>query len=322
MTTLNLILEQPDRMVVSEFLAFEVYRRAGNPSPKTDVVRTWIDGRPQGFYLLVEQPNSAFVRRIGLEKGGNLYKCIWFGQGVVGQHEKKTNPHAGHDDLVALVAELNRTRGDEQWAVIKKHFDVEQVVNYFAVNMVLSHWDGYFNNYFTYHDVKGTGKWTMYPWDQDKTWGFHDGTQIHEVFFDMPITFGMQGDRPPGWPRDQPAPEGWGFGSIWWRPGGHFSKPLLANPRFRKLFLARTKELLEKVYTEEAFFPVIKELGERLEDEVKARAPLRGENPKVSVEQMQRNLATLREHLTKRRKFLLEQDEVKKAGRFDRSELK
>jgi len=41
--------------------------------------------------------------------------------------------------------------------------------------MILSDWDGFFNNFFAYHDVHGSGKWTMYPWDQDKTWGHHDG---------------------------------------------------------------------------------------------------------------------------------------------------
>ena len=41
------------------------------------------------------------------------------------------------DDLVKLVAALNKTKGDEQWAVIKKNFDVEQVATYFAVNIVL-----------------------------------------------------------------------------------------------------------------------------------------------------------------------------------------
>jgi hypothetical protein len=34
--------------------------------------------------------------------------------------------------------------------VIQDNFNVNQVATYFAVNMVLSHWDGYFNNYFTY----------------------------------------------------------------------------------------------------------------------------------------------------------------------------
>src|SRR5262249_38619641 len=111
-------------------------------------------------------------------------------------------------------------------------------------------------------------------------------------------------------------------GAIWWRPGGHLSKPLLANPQFRKLFLARTKELVDKVYTEEVIFPIIKALGERLEEEVKIRAGLRNENPKVSLQHLQRNLESLRVPLRGRPEFLLAQDELKNAGKFDRSEIK
>jgi len=322
MSTLNIIFEGVDRFVLAEPLAYEVYRKAGNAACRTDFIRTWVDGRPMGYHLLIEQPNKAFLRHNHLKSSGNLYKCVWYGQGVIGTHEKKTHTHTGHGDLVSLVNQLNQTKGDEQWAVIKRNFDVEQMVNYYAVNMVLSHWDGYFNNYFTYHDVYGTGIWTMYPWDQDKTWGFHDGIRGYEVFTDMPLTFGMEGDKPPAWPKDRTVPPGFGFGAVWWRPGGYISKPLLANPQFRKLFLARTKELVETVYTEEQFFPLIKAMGERLEEEVKVRAQVQRQNPQQAVTHLQRNLESLREHLVKRRQFLLAQDEIKTAGKFDRSEFK
>ena len=96
----------------------------------------------------------------------------------------------------------------------------------------------------------------------------------------------------------------------------------MANPRFRKLFLARTKELLEKVYTPDVFFPIIADLGKRVEDEVRIRAELRREDPRHAQEHLRRNLESLREHLTKRRSFLLEQEEIKTAGKFDRAELK
>lgn len=309
MTVINLIFESLDRFVLAEPLAYEVYRRAGNVACRTDFVRLTIDGRPLGYQLLVEQPNKAFLRHNGLRTDGNLYKLLWYGHGLVGQHEKKTNPGNGHDDLIRVVNQLNRTRGDEQWAVIKKNFDVEQVINYFAVNQLLSHWDGYFNNYFTYHDLHGTGKWTIYPWDQDKTWGFHDGIQGYDVFYDMPLTFGMNGDVPRG-------------GSIWWRPPGHFSGPLLANPTFRRLFLARLRDLLDTVYTEKVFFPLIQQMGERLQEEVAIRAELHGQNPRQAQDHLRRNLESLRQHLVKRRGFLLEQEEIMKAGKFDRTELK
>jgi hypothetical protein len=138
----------------------------------------------------------------------------------------------------------------------------------------------------------------------------------------MPVTFGMEGDRPPNWPKDRPPPGALAGGPIWWRPGGDFSKPLLANPQFRKLFLARTNELLEKVHTQEVFFPLIKGVGERLEEEVQIRAKLLRQDPKRAVEHLNRNLEALRQHLTQRRKFLLAQEEIRKAGKFDRAELK
>ena len=94
---------------------------------------------------------------------------LWYGQGVAGQHEKKTNLSTGHEDLLQLIDGLNKKRGPEQWEYIRQNFNVEEVINYFAVNMCLSNWDGFFNNHFTYHDLNGTGKWEMYPWDEDKT---------------------------------------------------------------------------------------------------------------------------------------------------------
>src|SRR2546423_8084897 len=106
--------------------------------------------------------------------------------------------------------------------------------------MVISHWDGYFNNYFTYYDKHGTKKWEMYPWDQDKTWGYYDGIGEDDVFFNMPLTFGMNGDPRPK--ENVGFGNPFGGGTAWWRPGGHFSGALLANPQFRKVFLSRVKE--------------------------------------------------------------------------------
>src|SRR5213078_678280 len=99
MRTIVLIYESMDRWVLAEPLAYDVYRKAGNAACRTDFVRTWIDGRPIGYQLLIEVPNKSFLRHNNLRADGNMYKCQWFGFGVIGQHEKKTNVHGGHDDL-------------------------------------------------------------------------------------------------------------------------------------------------------------------------------------------------------------------------------
>ncbi|HEX2972091.1 MAG TPA: CotH kinase family protein [Tepidisphaeraceae bacterium] len=304
MTAINLILEENERFVLNEALSYELFHRVGNAAPLTDFVRVWHDGRLLGYHLLIEQPNKAFLRRNKVQDDGNLYKLLWYGQGIVGQHEKKTNTHDGHEDLIALIGQLRNTTGDAQWKVIQENFNVQQVVTFFAVNMCLSDWDGFFNNYFTYHDLNGTKRWEMYPWDKDKTWGVHDATFGDAVFFNMPLTFGMNGDR---------APSGGGpfGGGAWWRPGGYFSGPLLANPQFRKLFLARVKEICEKHYTTDVFDPIMTAMEKRLEEEVRTRAQAGRMNLDTGSQNLKRNMQLMRDHLIKRREFLLNQPEIK-----------
>jgi hypothetical protein len=308
MSVVSMIFEGSERSLLAEHFAYDVYRRAGNPASVTDFIRLWVDGRMGGYHLMIEQPNKSFLRRNKLRDDGYMYKLLWYGSGIAGQHEKRSYPQTGHDDLVALVEKLRATEGDEQWKIIQQNFNVDEVATYFAVNMVLSHWDGYFNNYFTYHDLHGTKKWEMYPWDQDKTWGHHDGLRDDQIFFDMPLTYGMTGDVAPG------GQTGGFFGGgnvQWWRRGGYFSGPLLANPQFRKIFLARVKYLLDKVYTEENYFPLIDALAERLKDDVKLRAKVTIGNPEIGLDQFEKNLESLKTHLTKRREFLLEQAELR-----------
>ena len=308
MRSLNMIFEGSEWSLLAEALAFDLYRRSGSPAPFTEFVRLWLDGRMVGYHLAVERINASFLRRNEIAGGGNLYKMLWTGRDVVGQHEKKTNKHLGHDDVLSITDRLGKTSGDEQWKLIQENFNVDEVATYFAVNMVLSHWDGFFNNYFPYHDTKN-GKWEMYPWDQDKTWGYYDGLPDDQIFFDMPLTFGMAGDRPPGG-REGGGPFGRG-GPIWWREGGYFSWPLLANPRFRKVFLARTKEILEKTYTKENYFPLIESMARNLEDDVRLRAEAAGRSAAAGTQELARNVELLKTHLIKRREFLLEQEEIK-----------
>jgi hypothetical protein len=306
MSVVSIIFEGNERFLLAEAMAYDVYRRAGNAAPLTDFVRLWVDGRPVGYHLLIENPNRSFLRRNKVNDGGNLYKIVWYGGSLVGTHEKRTNRHTGgHEDLIKLVDQLRKTTGDAQWKVIQDNFDVQQVATYFAVNMVLDHWDGYFNNYFTYHDPK-TGKWQMYPWDQDKTWGYYDGIPPGQVFTELPLTFGMEGARPP---QGQGGGPFGGGGLNWWRDGGVFSKPLLANPHFRRVFLTRLKDILDNVYTQQVYFPLLNQTADRLKEDVKIRAKVAGGD--ASGAQLAENVQLLKTHLEKRREFLLAQPELK-----------
>jgi len=313
MTTINLIFEFMPRFALAEHLSYKLYQRAGVPSEYSEYVRLSVDDRLLGYHLLVEQPNRNFLRRNERDDTGNMYKLLWYNQGVVAQHEKKTNLHTGHDDIVEIIAALEKTKGMKQWELIQQHFNVDEFINYYAASMCLTDWDGFWNNYFTYHDINGTGKWEIYPWDKDKTWGYYDGVSSRDYLYDMPLTYGMDEKRS-FWQR-KPVRGGPNWGRMgkppWWRPGGYFSGAMLANEHFRRLFLIRLKEIAETIYTEEIFFPIIDEMERTLEPEVRIRAAAHGRNVNTLVRRFHSSIKSLRKHLTERRNFILSQKEIR-----------
>jgi hypothetical protein len=307
MTGINVIFENSPRWLLSEPMAYELYRLAGIPGELTEHLRTWVDGRLIGYQLLIEQPNKAFLSRNQRDESGNMYKVQWFGHGLVGQHVKKTHVTQGHDDLVALHRGLVQKSGAAQWDYIRKNFNVEELVNYYAVNMCIQNWDGFFNNYWLYHDTGRTGKWEMYPWDEDKTWGDYDGASPKYDWYEMPLTFGMTGDQSPRWnPLSRATFGGGPFGGAgWWRPPGWFSGPLLANPEFRRAFLERLEEICRTVFIEEKIEPLINAMERRLEPEIPVRASLTGQDPRELLREFRSDIQSLRNQVVNRRKFIL-----------------
>ncbi len=305
MTGINVIFEASPRWVLAEPLAYEVFRKAGVPAPLAHHVRLWIDRRPMAYFLLIEQPNKSFLRRNQRDERGNLYKLLWYGQGVRGQHEKKTNTATDHEDIVQIIDQLNRTGGAAQWELIQREFNVDEMASYFAVNMCIQNWDGFFNNYYAYHDLKPGGKWEMFPWDNDKTWGDYDGASWRYDWYDMPLTYGMNSDRPASRSFFGGGPFGGGAG--WWRPPGWFSGPLLANPEFRKRFLARLREICETVFTPEKMDPIINSLESRLKPEMLIRAQLTGQDGQGALQNFENDIRSFRNQVVNRRKNILKQ---------------
>jgi len=197
MQTANVLFEDRPRYVLAEHLSYELFRRSKVMTPHSEMVRWIQNGQSMGYHLMMEQPNEAFLARHDRDPAGNLYKLIWYGQGLVGQHEKKNNLTAGHADLEQVVRGLSATQRADSWDFIQQHFAVDACIDYFVVNHCIQNWDGYFNNYFTYHAPGPNGKWELIPWDEDKTWGDYDGASARYDWYTMPLTYGMNGDQPP-----------------------------------------------------------------------------------------------------------------------------
>jgi spore coat protein CotH len=310
MSSIALINKGPPRWVLSESLSQDLYRRVGAQAPDSEIVRLSMNRRAVGYYVEIEVPNKSFLRRHGRDAGGNLYKLLWAGRTLTQQHKKMTNQRGGHQDLVELVGGLNRCSGAAQWEFIQRNFNVDQMINCYAVGLCIQDWDGFFNNYYAYHDLRPGGKWEVYPWDKDKTWGDYDGAPSAYDWYSMPLTFGS-GTRPAGsgifggfggFGGGGP----FGGGSQWWRPPGTFSGPLLANPEFRKRFLARLREICETTFTPETMGPVIRGLANRVEPEVAYRAAATGQSPAWALQEFHNDIQSFLNQVVHRREFILQ----------------
>jgi hypothetical protein len=306
MSSLNIIFEAP-RWTLSEPLGYEVFRRVGVPAPEAGHIRIWENGRLRGYHLFVEQINKAFLNRRRRDNEGDLFKLLWYGRGVAGQHAKKTNPLTGHTNLLALLGSLDRAPAAAQWQIIRKHFNIDEVADYFAVNQLIGNWDGFHNNYYAYEDLQATGKWELYPWDLDKTFGDFDGAPPDYAWYDMPLSQGMEGDVSPSLDRSSATRKQRGpFGGLsWWRPGGYFSRPLLANPDFRSHFLARLQRHCETEFTEAKLNPWLNNLQRQLDPEVRLRAAVYGEDGSATLQAFYSDIESLRQFIKGRRAFLL-----------------
>lgn len=332
MTTLNVLFEPGDASTINEMLAYPAYELFGNTTVYSGAARVLMNGKAVGYHLWFEQPNGRFFKRNGLNADGNVYKVIWQQSNrpspftpeskqterddIEARWEKVTHPHEGYDDLVNMIESLEQAKGDDaaMWKAIEAHFDVEQVITYYATNLLLSHWDGYFNNYFLHHDTDKGGKWSMHPWDQDSTWSLRGGSP--DSLSKMPLNYGGEGARPPGAPEESGERSrfgGRGFGGFggfgrgfgWWRDGDVISKSLIGNPTFYGKYKARIKSLLENKFTLEVFEPVFDDLRKKLAPEVKLRAILNEMDPDEETQRFHELFDTLSEHLNLRRKFLI-----------------
>jgi hypothetical protein len=307
MTGINVLFEGPPRWVLAEPMAYELYRLAGVPACLAEHVRVWIDGRLIGYQLLLEQPNKSFLARNKRDDTGSLYKVNWMGQGLRGQHVKKTHLASSPDDLVTLYNGLTKSSGADQWSFIQKNFNVDEFINYYAVNMCIENWDGFFNNYYLYHDSAKEDKWEMYPWDEDKTFGEYDGCSREYDWYEMPLSFGS-GDRQGGFSFR-------GFGGGWMRPPGWFSGPLLSNKDFRKAFLTRLNEICTTIFTEPKFVPLIDAMEKRLSPEIPIRAELTGLGRQEALREFHHDIQSLRNQVKNRREFIIQQIPKDRASR-------
>jgi hypothetical protein len=172
MLTLNNMVQ--DYTYVHEYLAYEVFRSVGVPSPRVGYARVSVNGTDYGLYLFIESIDDRFLDRWYADSSGALYEGA-YGVDLMTGYEASFSYDEGPEpadtsDLTAVIDVLNGEADNAGIAALEELVDLDEVLANMAAEALLLHWDGYTtrNNYRLYHDPV-TGRFQIIPWGADQT---------------------------------------------------------------------------------------------------------------------------------------------------------
>ena len=222
-----------DTTLMSQFIGYDLFRAVGVPAPRSALAHVRVNGDNLGVYSHVESLRRPFVADRFGDSDGTLYEgtVIDFYDKWDGGFERKFGPKkAGRARLQALIAALELEDDEQAEAAIWKVVDQEAFYRFWAMEGLLSFWDGYSgnrNNFFLYHNP-GTDKLHFIPWGAD-------------VLFETYSKLGVD----PASPR-----------SV--RLVGRLAYRLYQMPAARARYARTMKELLAEIWNEEA---ILAEIG-------------------------------------------------------------
>lgn len=241
---LNLNSGAMDPTKIREALAYDVFRAAGVPAPRTafaEVVLNVPDRYEReylGLYTFVEQVDEQFLA----EHFGNGNGLLLKPEGIRGlphlgdkpaDYEKMYNPKSeeGRGDwsrLVELTRLVNDADEPEFRAAIGAYLDVDAFARFLAANAMLASLDGFLgmgHNYYLYLSPE-TGKFTFIPWDLDLAFGSFSMYGSPEQTAELSIEHPYLGDN-------------------------KLISRLLEMPEFKAEYLDQVQRLLKEVFTAE-----------------------------------------------------------------------
>jgi hypothetical protein len=178
---LNLISEWTDATFCREYLAYDLYRRAGLPAPEANFIRLFVNDKYLGLYLDVEQMDQRFLARNGFDPGSIVLKASENGTmllpGEVEAHlwERETGDPADFRALSALIDWLSWVSDETFYESLDRKFDRAMLARAIAVNSLLGNTSTYYHNYYLIRPGGQTGRWIYTPWDVDYTFYYYGG---------------------------------------------------------------------------------------------------------------------------------------------------
>lgn len=175
----NLVIsaQMADHTFMRSILSLLLFKKAGLKTVNYKPAGLFINGEFKGIYLMLESLDEFFFYNRGIPPG-NLYEAFRndaefsFGGGynVRSGFKKNINDNDNFSDLEDLIYIIDTAAENEFKTEIEKVLNIENVIGYLTVFVLISNFDGFFNNFHLFNNPV-TGKFEFIPWDLDKTFG-------------------------------------------------------------------------------------------------------------------------------------------------------
>jgi len=164
-----------DASFLRQPIGFENYRRNGVPASECFLMRVQTNGQFDRVGIFIEQVDEKFLQRNGYHENGVLYKFVQRDQKPVFKDlngvKKKSQRWEDASDMQAVIDNLDREDKNKRCKFLMDHFDIPQLVNRLAVMVMHREVDSIRKNFYFYHDMMDSGRWSMFPWDLDLLFG-------------------------------------------------------------------------------------------------------------------------------------------------------
>jgi hypothetical protein len=298
--TINVMPEAPTAYTTAgpqsnhvEHIAFRLFKDFGVLTERCDWYRVVEDGQ-HTQRIAIEQPNEQFLAINGRDDTGNIYKIAYqeakiFPNGYSNRtkYTKKTNVDEGDEDLFLFSNAIHSSDPEASAKALRTFLVVEEVMAYEVASVLMSNWDGFFNNMFLYHNPPPVDRWECIPWDLDKTFGYTDS---NHMFVEMPLAFPLNG---------QAAHAA--------REPGPISRPFHLDEELNAEYLNRLRKELNGLFSKERVGQLIQEAETLLLEDLSLLEQYTGQSRSTRRRNIQNSYNTMRTFLQLRHEYLWSQ---------------
>lgn len=187
----NLLTNYADQTKLRQTLMYDLFAQADYAHHFAFSVMVYRNGSFYGLYDVIEEGDSEYLDRLGLDPNNPLYKVNNRLDSAYNNVEKKSREYENHDDFQQVIDGVQNLTGDEATSWDFDKLDIADMVNYLAIHNVASSSDFGHKNMYWYRDTNGTQLWSAFPWDQDLSLGHKWDASVSPPYFKDELLTGL-----------------------------------------------------------------------------------------------------------------------------------